>query len=92
MRAANSAGRIVGVLILAQMVGGVLVNVFLTAPLLGSPEFLLNTAPHAPQIALSGSTILILYTVRLRFALIRRMAGRVRPGGRHAAAHRERLS
>ena len=92
MKAASSAGRIVGVLILAQMVGGVLVNFTLTAPLFGSPGLLVNPAPHAPQIALSGSTILVLYTVLLRFALVPRAAGRVRPGGRHAAAHRERLS
>ncbi len=53
MRAASSAGRIVGVLILAQMVGGVLVNFVLTAPLFGSPGFLVNAAPHSLQIALS---------------------------------------
>lgn len=53
MTVASRSGRIVGVLILAQMVGGVLVNLVLTAPLFGSPGFLANAAPHAPQIALS---------------------------------------
>ncbi|HEV2714195.1 MAG TPA: DUF4386 family protein, partial [Terriglobales bacterium] len=53
MGAATSAGRIVGVLILAQMVGGVLVNFVLAAPLFGSPGFLVNAAPHSLQIALS---------------------------------------
>lgn len=53
MRAASSAGRVVGGLILAQMVGGVLVNFVLTAPLFGSPGFLVNAAPHSLQIALS---------------------------------------
>ena len=53
MTAASSAGRIVGVLILAQMAGGVLVNFVLTAPLFGSPGFLVNAAPHSPQVALS---------------------------------------
>jgi hypothetical protein len=53
MNAASSAGRIVGVLILAQMAGGVLVNFGLTAPFVGSPGFLVNAAPHSLQIALS---------------------------------------
>jgi len=35
------------------MVGSALVNFVLTAPLFGSPGFLVNAAPHAPQIALS---------------------------------------
>jgi hypothetical protein len=50
---AERAGRVIGVLILAQMAAGVLVNIVLTAPLFGSPGFLVSAAPHAPQIALS---------------------------------------
>jgi len=46
-------GRVVGVLILAQMAGGVLVNFVLAAPLFGSPGFLANAAPHSSQIATS---------------------------------------
>jgi hypothetical protein len=42
-----------GVLILAQMAMGILVNFVLTAPLFGSPGFLAGAAAHAPQIALS---------------------------------------
>jgi hypothetical protein len=53
MSAASNAGRIVGVLIVAQMVGGILVNFVLAAPLFGSPGFLVNAAPHSTQIALS---------------------------------------
>ena len=53
MSVAANPGRIVGVLILAQMAGGVLVNFVLAAPLFGSPGFLVNAAPHSVQIAVS---------------------------------------
>src|SRR5215472_2951908 len=51
MEAPTRAGRIVGALIIVQMVGGGLVNFFLEAPLFGSPGFLEAAAPHAKQIA-----------------------------------------
>jgi len=57
MGAAKRAGRIVGVVIIVQMVAGFLVNFVLEAPLFGTPGFLINGAPHAPQVsvaALSG--------------------------------------
>jgi hypothetical protein len=44
-------GRIVGVLVLAQMVCGALVNFRLEAPLFGPPGYLVSAAPHAAQIA-----------------------------------------
>ncbi len=50
---AKRAGQVMGVLILAQMVMGFVVNFVLTAPLFGSPGFLTGAASHAPQIALS---------------------------------------
>lgn len=53
MESASRAGRIIGVLILAQMVGGVLVNFVLTAPLFGTPGFLVTAAAHSQQIGLS---------------------------------------
>jgi len=53
MEGANRAGRIIGALILAQMVGGVLVNFVLTAPLFGAPGFLVSAAAHPRQIGLS---------------------------------------
>ena len=53
MGAASGASRIIGVLVLAQMVGGALVNFVLMAPLFGEPGFLVNAAAHAPQISLS---------------------------------------
>lgn len=53
METARTAGRIVGVLIFVQVVTGVLVNFVLTAPLSGSPGFLLSAAAHSSQIAFS---------------------------------------
>jgi hypothetical protein len=50
---AKTAGRVVGALILAQMIAGMLVHLVLTAPLFGVPGFLLNAAAHASQIAFS---------------------------------------
>ncbi|MGE5231976.1 MAG: DUF4386 domain-containing protein [Deltaproteobacteria bacterium] len=54
MVAAGRAGRIIGVLIIIQMVGGGLVNSLLEAPLFGAPGFLVNAAPHSQQIALGA--------------------------------------
>ena len=53
MGAASRASRIIGALILAQMVGSVLVNLVLTAPLVDEPGFLVNAAAHSRQIGLS---------------------------------------
>jgi hypothetical protein len=50
---ARTAGRAVGVLTLTQMLAGVMVNFVLTAPLFGSPGFLVNAADHPSQIASS---------------------------------------
>jgi hypothetical protein len=54
MSSERNAGRLVGALVLAQLVGGVLVNFVLTAPLFGSPGFLVGASAHANQIALSA--------------------------------------
>lgn len=53
MGTARRVSRMIGALILAQMVGGVLVNFVLTAPLFGAPGFLVNAAAHSQQIGLS---------------------------------------
>ncbi len=53
MGAPSRVSRIIGGLILAQMVGGFLVNFVLAAPTFGSPGFLVSAAPHSLQIALS---------------------------------------
>ncbi|HET7364833.1 MAG TPA: DUF4386 family protein [Burkholderiales bacterium] len=54
-----SAGRLIGVLILMQMIGGATANFALEAPLFGSPGFLVNAAPHARQIALGAVLALV---------------------------------
>ena len=53
MEATGRASRIIGALILAQMVCAVLVNFVLEAPLFGSPGFLVNAAAHSRQIGVS---------------------------------------
>jgi hypothetical protein len=53
METAIRAGRIIGVLIIIQMVGGVMVNFVLEAPLFGTPGFLVNAASHSRQIGLA---------------------------------------
>jgi len=60
MEAAIRAGRIIGVLIILQMVGGVMVNFVLEAPLFGTPGFLVNAASHSRQIGLAVVLGLIL--------------------------------
>ena len=50
----RSASRVIGVLILAQMVCGALLNFVLLASLFGAPGFLVNAAPHALQIGLAA--------------------------------------
>ena len=46
-------GRIIGVLLLLQVIAGILLNFVFTAPLFGEPGFLINAAPNAVQIAQS---------------------------------------
>ncbi len=53
MEAASRAGRIIGVLIIMQMVGSGIVNFVLEPRLLGAPEFLVNAASHSRQIGLA---------------------------------------
>jgi hypothetical protein len=54
MEDARRAGRIIGILILVQMVGGTMVNFVLEAPLFGAPGFLVNAASHSRQIGLGA--------------------------------------
>jgi Domain of unknown function (DUF4386) len=54
MEAASRVGRIIGVLIVMQMVGSAIVNGVLEAPLFGAPGFLVNAAPHSRQIGLAA--------------------------------------
>jgi Domain of unknown function (DUF4386) len=53
MSAALRAGRIIGVLILAQMIGGYMVNFGLLGPVYDPPGFLVNAAGHSARVGLS---------------------------------------
>jgi hypothetical protein len=48
------AGRIIGAMILVQMIGSYQVNFVLEAPLFAAPGFLANAAPHAVQVGLGA--------------------------------------
>ena len=54
METESRAGRIIGILILVQMVGGPIVEFVLEAPLFGTPGFLVNAASHPQQIGLAA--------------------------------------
>jgi hypothetical protein len=53
MQSTIRAGRIIGILIIFQMVAGILVNFVLEAPLFGKPGFLLNAASHSQQLGVA---------------------------------------
>jgi uncharacterized protein DUF4386 len=54
MTTAKKVGRIAGVLILVQMIGGYLANFGLLAPVFAPPGFLVNAAPHALRVGVSA--------------------------------------
>jgi hypothetical protein len=54
MTTARNAGRTVGVLVLAQGIGGYLTNFALLGPAIASPGFLVNAAPHALRVGASA--------------------------------------
>jgi hypothetical protein len=51
---AKAAGRIIGVLLLMQMVGGGVVNFVLLEPAFAPPGFLVNAAGHSLEVGLSA--------------------------------------
>jgi len=53
MEAASRAGRIIGVLIIIQMIGSGMVNFVMEGPLSAAPGFLVNASSHSRQIALA---------------------------------------
>lgn len=69
MESATRAGRIIGALILAQMVGGIMVNFVLEAPLFGTPGFLVNAASHSQQIGLAAVLGLVTEALWLGIAI-----------------------
>ena len=77
MQEFKSAGRVVGVLIALQIVGGVVGNFTLTAPVFAAPGFLVNAAMHPLNLSLSAlvgiaTGILILGVAITAFPMIRR--------------------
>ena len=53
MEATSRAGRIIGILIIMQMVGSGMVNFVMEGPLSAAPGFLVNASSHSRQIALA---------------------------------------
>jgi hypothetical protein len=64
-----SAGRLVGVLILMQMVSSVVVNFVLEAPLFGAPGFLVAAAQHSSQIGCAALLGLITESLWVAIAI-----------------------
>lgn len=69
MGAGSRVGRVIGVLIIIQMVGGFLVNFVLEAPLFGAPGFLENAASHSRQIAVGALLGLVIEALWLAIAV-----------------------
>jgi hypothetical protein len=70
MDALTRAGRVIGVLIVIQMIGGFLVNFVLEAPLFGAPGFLANAAPHSQEIALGALLGLVIEALWVGIAVM----------------------
>jgi hypothetical protein len=63
-----NAGRAVGTLLLAQGIGGFLVNFVLLQPAISPPGFLVNAAPHATRVGVSA--LMALWFLALGIAAI----------------------
>ena len=66
----GNTGRIIGILLLVQVAGGISVNLFLTAPLFASGGFMVNASGHAQQIGLSVLVSLITTGLSLAVAIL----------------------
>ena len=69
MTSTITASRIIGVLILAQMIGGGLVNFVLEAPLFGTPGFLVGAAAHSLQIGVAALLGIVLGALAVAIAI-----------------------
>jgi hypothetical protein len=67
---AKGAGRIIGVLLLMQMVGSGLVDFVLLEPAFAAPGFLVNAAGHSLEAGLSDSHPMALWFVALAVGLV----------------------
>jgi hypothetical protein len=79
---AKRAGRLVGLVIALQMIGGFVVNFVLEAPLFGTPGFLVAAASHAAQVAIGALSGLVseglwLVTVATVFPILWRHSQRL---------------
>jgi hypothetical protein len=54
METTSRAGRVIGILLIVQMIGSGLVNFDLEAPLFRAPGFMVNAASHSQQIGLAA--------------------------------------
>lgn len=70
MTSDHNIGRIIGILLIIQLVGGILVNFFLTAPLFGSPGFLVNGSLYAQQIGAAALINLIISSLSVTVAVM----------------------
>jgi hypothetical protein len=80
MTGSRVSGRLVGALLLLQIVAGVLVNFVLTAPLFQPPGFLVAAAAHSDRIALSVGVGILLGLLTAWIAVGTSMAARERAG------------
>jgi len=69
MTSTITASRIIGVLILAQMIGGGLVNFVLEAPIFGAPGFLVGAAAHSLQIGVAALLGIVLGALAVAIAI-----------------------
>jgi hypothetical protein len=69
MESASRVGRIIGILLILQMVGSGIVNFALEAPLFKTPGFLVNATPHSQQIGLAVVLGLVIEAIWLGIAV-----------------------
>ena len=70
MNPTDNTGRIMGVLLLVQFIGGIFVTLILTAPLFGSPGFIVNGAIYSQQIGISALVGLIISGLMVAVAIV----------------------
>lgn len=80
MTTARSVGSIVGLLIIAQGIGGYVTNFVLLQPAIDPPGFLVNAAPHALGVAVSALLGIVTGALALAIAvtmlpMVRQLSG-----------------
>ena len=77
MVAERRAGRIIGALVIVQMICGAVANIVLEAPLFDAPGFLINAAHYSGQIGFAAVLGLITEAIWVGIAVT--CASRLRP-------------